>query len=103
MITLKKLQLVKGMITQLVVYQINPIFKEHYKMITINLSKPQALNAATKAIHQINFSGNLERNGNTTKRNKKKLFCIFTRNRESIAIVILLEYNISIKRLNITL
>ena len=35
-------------------------FKEHYKLITINLSKQQALDADPKAIQPINFTGNLE-------------------------------------------
>ena len=36
-------------------------FKLHYKLITINLSKQQALDADPKAIQPINFTGNLER------------------------------------------
>ena len=36
-------------------------FKNCYKMIAIDLSKQQALNADPKAIQQINFTGNLER------------------------------------------
>ena len=35
-------------------------------MIAINLSKQQALDADPKAIHQINFIENLDREGNTT-------------------------------------
>ena len=35
-------------------------FKNHYKMIAIDLSKQQALYADPKAIQQINFTGNLE-------------------------------------------
>ena len=35
-------------------------FKNCYKMIAIDLSKQQALNADPKAIEQINFTGNLE-------------------------------------------
>ena len=41
-------------------------FKENYKTIVIDLSKQQALDADTRAIQQINFTGNLERVGNTT-------------------------------------
>ena len=44
-------------ITQLV---LNPYFKEHYKIISIGLSKQQALDADPKAIQQINFTGNLD-------------------------------------------
>ena len=35
-------------------------FKEHYKMITIDLSKQQELDSDPKAIQQTNFTGNLE-------------------------------------------
>ena len=40
-------------------------FKKHYKMIAIDLSKQQALDADPRAIEQINFTANLERDGNT--------------------------------------
>ena len=36
-----------------------PYFKEHYKMIAVDLGKQQALDADPKAIQQINFTGNL--------------------------------------------
>ena len=35
-------------------------------MIAIDLSKQQALDVDPKAIQKINFTGNLERDGNTT-------------------------------------
>ena len=41
-------------------------FKDHYKMIAIDLSKQQALDADLRAIQQINFTANLDRAGNTT-------------------------------------
>ena len=41
-------------------------FKDHYKMITINLSKQQALQADPKAIQQINFTGNLNNRAGAT-------------------------------------
>ena len=41
-------------------------FKEHYKLIAIDLSKQQALNADPKAIQQINFTGNLDQTGGAT-------------------------------------
>ena len=41
-------------------------FRENYKMITIDLSKQQVLDADPRAIQQINFTANLEREGNTT-------------------------------------
>ena len=36
-------------------------FKKYYKMIAIDLSKQQALDADPKAIQQINFTANLDR------------------------------------------
>ena len=41
-------------------------FKENYKLIAIDLSKQQALDADPRAIQRINFTGNLDRAGNTT-------------------------------------
>ena len=41
-------------------------FKDHYKMIAIDLSKQQALDADPRAIQQINFTANLDREGTTT-------------------------------------
>ena len=40
-------------------------FKENYKLLTIDLSKQQTLNADPRAIQQINFTANLDRVGNT--------------------------------------
>ena len=40
-------------------------FKNYYKMIAIDLSKQQALDADPKAVQQIDFTANLERAGNT--------------------------------------
>ena len=41
-----------------------PYFKENYKLIAIDLSKQQKLDAGAKAIQQINFTGNLEKKCN---------------------------------------
>ena len=41
-------------------------FKQNYKMIAIDLSKQQALDADPRAIQQINFAANLDKAGNTT-------------------------------------
>ena len=41
-------------------------FNNYYKIIAIDLSKQQALDADAKAIQQINFAANLDRDGNTT-------------------------------------
>ena len=40
-------------------------FKDHYRMIEIDLSKQQALDADPRAIKQINFVATLDRTGNT--------------------------------------
>ena len=41
------------------------LFQKYYKMIAIDLSKQQVLDADPKAIQQINFTENLDRDGNT--------------------------------------
>ena len=53
-------------------------FKKYYKMIAIDLSKQQALDADPKAIQQINFTANLDR-ANNTRLNfiQEKLFLSF--------------------------
>ena len=43
----------------------DPYFKDTYKMIAVDLSKQQALDADPRAIQQINFTANLDRAGNT--------------------------------------
>ena len=43
-----------------------PYFKENYKMIAMDLSKQQALDADPRAIQQINFTANLDKAGNIT-------------------------------------
>ena len=40
-------------------------FENYYKMIAIDLSKQQALDADPTAIQQVNFTANLDRAGNT--------------------------------------
>ena len=40
-------------------------FENYYKMVVVDLSKQQALDADPKAIQQINFTANLDRAGNT--------------------------------------
>ena len=40
-------------------------FKKYYKMIAVDLSKQQVLDADPKAIQQINFTANLDRDDNT--------------------------------------
>ena len=43
-----------------------PYFKENYKMIVIDLNRPNELDEDPRAIQQINFTANLYRAGNTT-------------------------------------
>ena len=63
MIIFEKFQKVKEMFIQLVVLLDYNYFKEHYKMIAIDLSKQQELDYDPKAIQHINFTGNLEQQG----------------------------------------
>ena len=53
-------------------------FKKHYKMIAIDLSKQQALDADPKAIQQINFTGNISGNNN------RLIFFIIEEGKETI-------------------
>ena len=66
--TIRKIALqIKEMITQLVFGGTIIISKIFYKMIAIDLSKQQALDADRKAIQLINFTANLDHdNGATT-------------------------------------
>ena len=63
-------------------------FKDYYKMIAIDLSKQQALDADPSAIQQINFTANLYRAGKYkilfhSSRIKRNCFRLFTRNCKS--------------------
>ena len=51
-------------------------FKNYYKMIGIDLSKQQALDADPKAIQQMNFTGNLE--------NQSTIFFIIEEGKETV-------------------
>ena len=55
-----------------------PYFANTYKMIAVDLSKQQALDADPRGIQQINFTANLDRVGNTRVylflKKQKKLF-----------------------------
>ena len=68
MMTFKKLQMFKEMITQAVLYWILLLdyFKNHSKMIKIYLRKEQELYTDSNVMHKINYTENLERYGNTT-------------------------------------
>ena len=52
-------------------------FKENYKLIAIDLSKQQALDADPRAIQQINFTANLDRNEGAT-------LCIIEQAKETV-------------------
>ena len=41
-------------------------FKDHYKIISVDLSKQQELDSDPRKIQQVNFTGNLDRDGNAT-------------------------------------
>ena len=55
-----------------------PYFKDNYKMIAIDLNKQQALDADPRRIQQINFTANLDRDGNNT------MFFIIEQEKENI-------------------
>ena len=55
-----------------------PYFKESYKMIEVDLSKQQALDADPKALQQMNFTANLNKGGNT------KIYFILEEAKETI-------------------
>ena len=60
-----------------------PYFKENYKMIAIDRSRQNELDADPRAIQRINFTVNLDRAGNATysllSKKQKKLFSNFHR------------------------
>ena len=97
MITFENFRQVKEMITGL---DYN-YFNKYYKLIAIDLSKQQALNADPKAVQQINFTGDLNGGQNVNEKTtmffiieetKKNYFRFFTRNCENI--IILFCFNI---------
>ena len=81
-----------------------PCFKENYKLIAIDLSKQQAVDADQKATWQINFIENLGRSGQTT------IFFVFEEGKENIwdfsqgtVRVLWVYFDLIIKWLNIPL
>ena len=54
-------------------------FKNYYKMIVVDLSKQQGLDAYLKAIQQINFTANLDRAVNT------RIYFIFEEAKETLS------------------
>ena len=55
-----------------------PYFKDTCKMIAVDLSRQQALDADPRAIQQINFTANLDRAGNT------RIYFILAETKETI-------------------
>ena len=55
-----------------------PYFKDSYKMIAVDVSKQQALDAYPRAIQKINFTANLDRAGN------KRIYFIPEEEKETI-------------------
>ena len=53
-------------------------FDDYYKMIAIDLSKQQALDADPKIVQQINFTGNIGRAADTT------MFFIIKESKETV-------------------
>ena len=56
-------------------------FNNYYKIISVDLSEQQALDADPKAIQQINFTANLDRNADTA------MFFIIEETKETILVV----------------
>ena len=63
---LEKLLLVKGDDYTTVCLLYYSYFKDHYRMIAIDLTKQQVLDSDPRATHQINFTGNFDRIRDTT-------------------------------------
>ena len=83
-ITFENLEQVKEKITQPAVYWIIFFKKNYYRMVSIDLSKKQTLDAAPGPVNQINFTANLDQTGKTAKitsllKKQKKPFNIFHR------------------------
>ena len=63
----EKYQQDKVMITQLVVYWILLILKKNYRLIAADLSKQKALDADSRAIQQIIFTGKIKAAADNTR------------------------------------
>ena len=61
MIKSEILRRIKVMVTQLDVFIDYPYFKKYSKLVAIDLSKQQKLDADPKAIQQIKLTGNLKK------------------------------------------
>ena len=68
-------------------------FRKHYKLTGIDLSKQQLLNGDQKALQEINFTGNVDRNNGATiffMIEEAKEMRFFTGNCKSILILFFL-------------
>ena len=68
-------------------------FKKYFKMIAIDLSKQQALDADSKSIEEINFTGNIEQQAtifSIIEEAEETALDFFTRNCKSIILLFLL-------------
>ena len=64
-----------------------PYLKESYKIIAIDLSKQQALDANPKAIQQFNFTGHLHGDGYTTFfiiKESKEIILVFSQETDRV-------------------
>ena len=80
----------------------NNHFKKYYKMIVIDLSKQQALDADPKAIQQINFTGNLEPQSTILFITEEAKEAVLDFSQETVR-VFWFYFDFNIKWLNITL
>ena len=78
---LEKYQQDKVMIIQLVVYQILLILKKNYKLIAVDLSKQKALDADSRAIQQIIFTGKIKA---TVANTRVIIFYVLEKSKETI-------------------
>ena len=71
----------KVMITQLAVYQILLILKKKYRLIAADLSKQKALDADSRAIQEIIFTGEIKA---TVANTKVIIFYVLEKSKETI-------------------
>ena len=81
MTKLEKYQQDKVMIIQLVVYQIFLILKKNYRLIAVDLSKQKVLDADSRAIQQIIFTGKIKA---TVANTRVIIFYVLEKSKETI-------------------
>ena len=77
----EKYQLDKVMITQLIVYWILLILKKKYRLIAADLSEQKALDADSRTIQQINFTGKIKA---TEENTRVMIYYILEKSKETI-------------------